>query len=306
VPYHWGIDPDLLALDIGATKVAVRTASYERAQPWSGTGRDSDLRGLETLIRAATGAAPPAVAASGGGTWRRIGVASAPTVDGDGVVVAWPSRPSWVGLPLVALLREMTGGEVVVADDGAVAALAEAAEAAVDDIAFLGLGTGVGGGLVARGRLLCGEPGHLPVADRGPLCNCGRRGCLQSFVCGPALAARATVLRGRPTSTHDLVAAAGTNAVWAARVVGEAADALARAVVILAETTRPARVHLGGGIGTALTELPARVTSALESWRRPGHPLPSVHHALLGADASLTGAVLLAQVGQGGRGDPGR
>ena len=290
-----GIDPDLLALDIGATKVAVRAAGHDAVLAWSGDDRDSDLRDLARLIRGAAGVRPAVSTARG--PWRRAGVAAAPTVGADGVVVAWPSRPSWVGLPLAALLREMTGGEVVVADDGGLAALAEAVEAGVDDLAFLGLGTGVGGGLIAGGRLLRGEPGHLPVADRGPACRCGRHGCLQALVCGPALAARATVVRRRPTTTHDLVRAAGTDAAWAARVVDEAAAALARAVVILAETTRPARVHLGGGLGTALTDLPARVTAALQPWRRPGHPLPTVHPALLGADASLTGAAVVARAG---------
>jgi kanosamine 6-kinase len=67
--------------------------------------------------------------------------------------------------------------------------------------------------------------------------------------------------------------------------------------VIVAELVQPARVHLGGGLGHALTDLPTRVSTALAALSRPGRPLPVVAPARYGADASLAGALLAARLG---------
>lgn len=283
----------LLGLDIGATKLAVRAIAPDREWTarveWAGDGWGDDLALLSDILAEARAAV---------GTVDRVGVAAAPTVDAAGRVTAWPSRPAWVGAPLVDTVAAATGAQVRIADDGSLAALAEADAAGCPDLVYLGIGTGLGGGLVVGGRLVlgatgtAGELGHLPLSPNGLPCGCGRRGCLQTVVSGPALAARATQLRGRPTSTEELASAVHNGHPWALQVVDEAADALAWAVVLLSELVEPARVHIGGGLGAALPELPDRITAALRP--RPGHPLPVIAPALLGPDASLAGALLLA------------
>ncbi|MFE0530355.1 ROK family protein [Micromonospora sp. SD19] len=293
---HGAAEPYWLAVDIGATKLAVRgergTRCFVARQPWSG----SDLQQLTRTLREARQQL--------GGQVGRVGVACAATLDADGRVVTWPSRPSWTGQPVRDVIADAAGAQTIIGDDGGLAALAEADAAACADLAYVGIGTGVGGGLVSGGRLItgafgtAGEIGHLPIDRVGPTCRCGRTGCLQASTSGAALAARATRLRRRPTTEADLVTGTREGRRWAVRVCDEAASALAQAIIAVSELVQSARVHLGGGLGHALDDLPQRVTAALESRWRPGRPLPVIARAWFGADASLAGAMLVARRGR--------
>ncbi|MFC3454329.1 ROK family protein [Amycolatopsis speibonae] len=270
-----------LALDIGGTKLAVRAASadktWERIEPWPRDGVESDL----ALLRAVLAAAPPEVV--------RAGVSAAPTVDLDGRVTAWPSRPSWCGLDLRRTIEETIGAPVLFGDDGTLAAVAEAEASGCADLVYLGLGTGVGGGVISDGRLLrgawgtAGELGHLPMDPAGPPCRCGRGGCLQALLSPEALSRRT----GLPSE----------ELVTSGKVVAFVAETLARVVVLLSELVQPSRVHIGGGFGVALPGLPARVGERSRVWIRQGHRLPAVATAAFGAHASLAGAMVLARTG---------
>ncbi|MFF3498183.1 ROK family protein [Streptomyces sp. NPDC003247] len=290
----------VLAVDIGGTKLAVRALAdgvtvHERTLPWrDGADPDADLDLLGASVSEAAGALGTAPV--------RIGVAAAPNVDGDGRVVGWPNRPGWTGRSLrVPFAR--TGAEVLFGDDATLAALAEAHATGCRDLVYLGLGTGVGGGLVCGGRLLtgawgtAGEVGHLVVDPAGPPCRCGRRGCLQAGVSGPALAAHAAARRGRTTTTAELVAGVADAEDWAEHTLDHAAGLIARALAVLTELVQPARVHIGGGLGSALTALPERVAPRLAATVRAGRPVPEVRPAVHGAHASLAGAALLAARG---------
>jgi kanosamine 6-kinase len=284
-----------LALDIGATKLAVRAQHGAQAPTRTVAWQQDDVATLTSAIAA--------VRAQSGGRIDRVGVACAPTLDDAGRVVAWPSRPSWTGLPLRSLIEEAAGAPAFFGDDGSLAALAEADAVGCADLVFLGIGTGLGGGVVSGGRLVtgafgsAGEIGHVPLDPAGPVCVCGRRGCVQATVSGPALAAVATRLRRRPTTTYDLIAGIEQGRGWALRVRSGAVTALARTVVLLSEVVQPARVHVGGGVGSALDGLPQLISEAMRPLARPGHPLPEVAAARLGTGASLDGALLLARTG---------
>ncbi|MFD5270840.1 ROK family protein [Streptomyces sp. NPDC058335] len=290
----------VLAVDIGGTKLALRAvaagaAVHERTVPWPAggdAGSQSDL--LETSVAEAIGAL--------GGAPARIGVAAAPNVGADGRVVSWPSRPDWVGRSLRAPFVG-SGAEVLFGDDATLAGLAEARSTGSRDLVYLGIGTGVGGGLVSGGRLLtgawgtAGELGHLVVDPEGPRCRCGTRGCLQAVVSAEALAAHASAARGLTTTTAELVAGVERTEPWAERTLDHAADVIARALRILVELVQPAHVTIGGGLGAALAPLPGRVARCLSATVRPGRPLPEVGPAVHGPHSSLAGAALLAAHG---------
>ena len=289
-----------LAVDIGATKLAVRTARdgapHDEVVSWPIPGSaDADLDVLRTAVAAARGRL--------GGVIDGAAAACAATLDADGTVVAWPNRPSWLRLGLLDALSSAAGVRVAAADDGSLAALAEADAVACPDLLYVGIGTGVGGGVVSGGRLLlgaagrAGEIGHLPTDPDGPACRCGRRGCLQAVVCAAALAEQAGRLRGAATTPEEMAAAAAASDKWALRTLWDAAGHLAVAMLAAVEMLDPARVHLGGGLGSALGALPGMLTERLGELRRPGHPMPSIHAARLGADAPLVGAMLLARSG---------
>ncbi|KIF78149.1 hypothetical protein QR77_38845, partial [Streptomyces sp. 150FB] len=158
-----------LGMDIGGTKTALLLERPGAARPayarfaWPpGAGVEADLAALASAVSRLAGP-------DGLGGVRGAGVALPATVRG-GRLVAWPSRPSWAGMRLDTLTeRILPGGPVAHEDDGNLAALAEAARTGVADLAYLGLGTGVGGGLVLGGRLHTGprggaaEIGHMVV-----------------------------------------------------------------------------------------------------------------------------------------------
>jgi kanosamine 6-kinase len=239
-----------------------------------------------------------------------VGVAMPATVDPAGVVTAWPNRPGWVGAHLGTLFgAAFPGVPVRFADDGDLAAAAEAGAAGCADLLYLGVGTGIGGGIVSGGRLWPGpargscELGHLIVDRSGPPCRCGRRGCVQAVASGPAVLARAAALLGRELSSADLVAAYTAGEGWAATCVHEGADALAAAVVGVAELAHPSLVLVGGGFAAALPGYVDEVAGRVAELTTAGRPAVPVRPAALGGRSSLHGAVLLAANPRLGGGD---
>ncbi|MGV9271177.1 ROK family protein [Kitasatospora sp. NPDC003701] len=292
--------PRYLGIDVGGTKVALRTESAtgpaeETAFAWGPRrGADHDLARLAECVGTLT--------ARTGEPFRAVGVAMPATVGPDERVTAWPSRPEWTGLPLGPALRALFPGAAVAwADDGDLAALAEAAAADCADLLYLGVGTGIGGGLVLGGRLCPGpdrgsfELGHLVVELDGPPCVCGRRGCLQATASGPATLARAADLRGSPVDFDDLRAGLRDRQPWAVTALDRTGHALAAAAVGVAELLHPRLAVLGGGFAAGIPELLDRVADHLAALARTGGPRLPVAPARLGGLSSLRGAVLLAR-----------
>ncbi|WP_374215561.1 ROK family protein [Streptomyces sp. RKCA744] len=303
-----------LGIDIGGTKVALRVehddlSVAERSFRWAEPdGADATPSGdatgdLELLARHVR-----ELCAGRPGRLTGVGVAVPATLDATGTVTAWPGRPGWAGVDLRARLSALFGDiEVGCADDGDLAALAEAHRAGCPDLLYLGVGTGVGGGIVRNGHPLPGlgrgscEVGHMVVDRDGPPCDCGRRGCVQAVASGPATLRRAARLRGEEVSFTALCGAVRDGEPWAVASLREGCAALAAAVTGVCELLRPSLVLIGGGFAAAmpgLVDTVAELTTALE---RPGHPLPPVRPAQLGGLSSLHGAVLLAR----GIGDQG-
>lgn len=285
----------ILALDLGGTKlagrleVAGRTIVQTMVLPNGGAAVEE----LETIL-----AFIAALSAEGREAVEAVALASAPTIGADGRVLRWPNRPHWQGVDLGAALRDTLGCNPVIEDDGNAAALAEARAMGVADLVYLGIGTGVGGGLVLGGRLHRGrgaaaEFGHMPVADAGIRCSCGRGGCLQAVASGPAIQVRAGITGQDPTAAlrhalNDLCPEA-----WAA--IGQAADALTVAILTLTEAVDPAVVAIGGGVADGIPELIGRVADSVHASCRQGQNPPLIRPALHGAGASLEGALLLAR-----------
>ena len=162
-----------------------------------------------------------------------VGVGCAGFVTHDGVVVQSPNIDSLRNYPLRQVLEEKLDCPVVVENDAAAAAWAEAKAGAgkgISNMAFVGFGTGIGGALVIDGKLVRGvhgfgsEPGHLTVMPDGLECPCGRKGCWELYASGSALGryAREAAEKGE---APELVALAGTS-----KITGE------HVAMLLAET----------------------------------------------------------------------
>lgn len=294
-----------LGVDVGGTKVAVRLESadgsvvHEDAFTWA-AGADVAVD-VAMLARGAR-----ALATRWDGSIGGIGVAMPATVDAAGRVTAWPNRPSWVGLDLTAALAGLVpGAPVAHADDGDLAALAEAAAAGVDDLLYLGVGTGIGGGIIHGGRIWPGpdrgscEIGHLVVALDGPVCGCGRRGCVQAIASGPATLRRAGAYRSGadagPVEYAELRDGWLEGTPWATAALAESARALATAIAGIGELAHPALAVVGGGFADGLAGFADAVAAATADLTRPGHPTPAVEPARLGGLSSLRGALELAR-----------
>lgn len=176
------------------------------------------------------------------------------------------------GHPLDIDFAAALGREVRVTNDANCLAMSEAADGAgagYHTVFAAILGTGCGGGIVAGGRILdgpnrtAGEWGHAPLPWMteaefpGRTCFCGRRGCIETFVAGPALAADADGPGARDAGDLPERAAAGDERARAA--LERHAERLARALSMITTILDPDVIVLGGGVSNMAhlyTELP--------------------------------------------------
>lgn len=289
-----------LGVDVGGTKVALRVegaggAVDESSFAWppaSDPALDLALLAYHVATVRATWTEPIVA----------VGIAMPATVDSEGCVVTWPGRPSWRGLDLATALADLfPGARVRWADDGDLAAVAEAGAAGCADLVYLGVGTGIGGGIVLGGRSVPGsnrgssEIGHVIVDRSGARCDCGRQGCVQAIASGPATLRRAGAARGAEVTFAEFVRGVSDSRLWAVSALEESCVALATTVVNLTELLRPELVVVGGGFAAAVPDLIDRVNSHAEGLARAGHPPAPVRRAAFGGLSSLYGAVRLAR-----------
>jgi len=130
-----------------------------------------------------------------------IGIGISGLIDSQkGVSLFCPNLPGWENVPLKKMIEDEFGLPCVVDDSSRAMALAEhwcGAAQDVDDFILVNVGVGVGCGIFTHGRLyrgvggIAGEFGHMTIKEKGPRCNCGNRGCLETLASGPAIARRA-------------------------------------------------------------------------------------------------------------------
>ena len=201
--------PLAACIDIGGTKALIGFVNpegnvlvQERFLVESGRDPAELVRDLADRIRA--------LAQRSGISWHRIvgvGYSTAGMMDvRSGIIFSSPNQGQWKDVPFGALLKQAFNLPAWIEMDANAAAIGEGWKghgAGVDYFVHLIIGTGVGSGILVHGEILrgwrgtAGEIGHTIIDPNGPLCNCGGRGCLESLVSGPAIAARALqVIRG--------------------------------------------------------------------------------------------------------------
>lgn len=287
-----------LAIDIGGTKVALALTDTEHPTDRHVVRFDTLVDGPSTLRRIVS----EGTAMVGGDNAVPVGVSFGGHVDGERVHSL--HVPGWDDAGLVSTLREAFGGPVRVANDAEAGALAEHAARADDgvrDLVYVTVSTGVGAAIVTAGRLvrgrhgLAGEIGHMKIAETGP-CSCGGVGHVEAVASGTAIGRRA-VSEGLRTpgavapTARDVALAAEAGDRIALRILGDAGDALGRALAMTALCVDPEVICLGGGVsgaGEALWEPLRRAVDA--GTLRP----VAVERSRLGADAALAGAARLA------------
>jgi fructokinase len=168
------------------------------------------------------------------------------------------------GHPFDRDLSQALGRPVRIANDADCFALSEAVDGAAagcPTVFGVILGTGVGGGVVVRRRLLAGpnaiagEWGHSPLPwprddERpGPLCFCGKRGCTEAFLAGRGLAEDHAAHTGERLEAPEIAARAAAGEPSADASLRRYEDRLARALAVVINLIDPHAIVLGGGLG---------------------------------------------------------
>ncbi len=195
-----------------------------------------------------------------------------------------------------AEMERRLGLPVAVENDASCAALAESrlgAGRGVRDLIMLTLGTGVGGGVVAGGRLFRGytELGHMVIVEDGEPCQgaCSGRGHVETYCSGRAADKLAQKLLGEHATARDLV-------MERHPVLGEVGHHLGVAIGSLVNIFGATRVVIGGGYGVAAFDqlVPAARLAVLREALAPSGQDVELVPAELGAESGLIGAGLLA------------
>ena len=308
--------PRLVGVDVGGTKclaVVVEggsvVAEHRVATPTTSPALLDAVTALIDAVR--TGAE---------GADLRVGIGLPGLVDGDGVLQFTPNLP---GVTRVAVREDLTrrfpGADIRVDNDANCAAWGERILGAArlhDHAIVVTLGTGIGGGVIADGRLfrgangMAGEIGHMVIDANGPRCPCGQRGCWERFASGSGLgrlareaahagrAARVVALAGGDPEAvrgEHVTAAAAEGDPGAVAVVAEFAWWLALGMANLANVFDPEVVVLGGGLIEAGEVLLGPVRDAFHRLVEADEFRPDIdiRAALLGEHAGAIGAALL-------------
>lgn len=305
-----------IGLDVGGTKIAGGVVNadgdvIERLDhiPSPATDRNATLTAIQGAVTGLRSRHPDIVA---------VGVGAAGLVEWPDGHIRWAPNNAYADLPLRQILEHTTSLAAIVDNDANVAGWAEARLGShASNLAFLTVGTGLGGGLILDGRMFRGhtglgaEVGHLIVDPTGgQQCGCGNVGCLEALASGSALRRY-----GRKAATADPGGLMATLAGGAANVTGEI-------VLAAAQEADPAAVALfdrvgywlgvgiaslvnlfefeviviGGGVAAAgdLLLVPARASLSHNLFGRAYREMPEIVSAQLGPDAGWIGAGILA------------
>ncbi len=313
-----------IGIDIGGTKIAAALVSE--------TGEIEALRTIRTppegrtaiisALRETTGDLIREAALSLKQKPVGIGIGSAGQIDFENgrIMSGTPNISDWNDVPLRQLLSGCSGLPVWVDNDVNVMTITEARLGAAKghkNVICLALGTGVGGGVLADGKLLhgawggAGELGHVSVDMFGPLCNCGQRGCLETYASGSGVAARMRDAwakyeeapktpayreyreKGGRVTSEDVFRWMKEEDSDAASVVVHMLQALSVAIVGYVHTFNPTMIVLGGGLlrdgewiraGVAERIGHAGMTSMLRD--------VSIEMAAFGTESTLIGAAM--------------
>jgi fructokinase len=249
-----------IGIDLGGTKVealALDEHGHELARHRVHTPRDdyagtiAAMAGLVHRLERETGAAGTV----GAGIPGTVRAASGLVKNANSI---------WLnGRPLQADLSAVLNREVRIANDANCLAISEATDGAAQGhrtVFGVILGTGCGGGLVVDGRIhagpngVAGEWGHnplpwpLPHELPGPLCYCGKRGCLEQWISGSAIARDFFEATGRSLTTREIAQALAEGDADAERAMDRFEDRLARGLAHLVHILDPDVIVFGGGV----------------------------------------------------------
>jgi glucokinase len=191
---------------------------------------------------------------------KAIGVGVPGLIDSNGIIIESPNFPVWKNLKLKELLEGEFHLPIAVENDANLFSVGEGfAGAAKEFESYIGitLGTGVGGGIVLNGKIfrgakgMAGEIGHTVIHPSGPLCGCGKKGCLEAYSSGTAIKRemqKATGLELEPMEIYGLAKKGDKAAV---KVFEKASYHLGIGISNIVNILDIPAVIIGGGVSEA-------------------------------------------------------
>jgi predicted NBD/HSP70 family sugar kinase len=293
--YRWGID-------LGGTKIegVVLPESGEpeplcrlRVPTESSKGYAHILGQIHNLV--------DEMAAVVGSSLSRVGIGTPGVIDPGTGLLKNSNTVALNGQPLRVDLAKELGCEVVTANDANCFALAEtlfgAAKGAATVFGVI-LGTGVGGGIIIDGRVvtglhgIAGEWGHNLLEQDGHLCYCGKRGCVETVISGPALERFYFGLSGEPLRLPEIVIRSRAGDVSALATVDRLVQNLGLALSVVVNILDPEAIVLGGGVGQ-IDELYSAGVESLKRFVFNDTLRTKILRPTLGDSAGVFGAALL-------------
>ncbi|AEE96946.1 ROK family protein [Mahella australiensis] len=232
-----------------------------------------------------------------------IGFGVPGTVDRSTGTVLFAPNLNWANIPLVQYIEKRSPYHVYISQDTQAAAWGEFLSGAgrgCTEMACITLGTGVGCGIIIGGHIYrgglntAGEIGHIVVERGGRLCNCGRRGCLEAYAGGAAMARIASEDLGVSLTTKDIFAMAKAGDEYAIRLIEDATQYIGMGLVSLLNLLSPQKIIISGGMSM---EDELFVQPIIRFVKEHGYSLAvqrvAIEKAHLGEDAPMIGAALL-------------
>lgn len=315
-----------VGIDLGGTKILAAVVEAEGQILAEAKQKTRPKDGPDAVIQRIADTACKA-AQRAGVDWtaiRGVGIGAPGPIDPEaGLVCNPPNLPGWGEVALGPRLAEALGVPVYLENDVNLGTLGEYAQGAgrgTQDMVGIFVGTGVGGGLILDGKLrsgfrhAAGEVGHMVVMAGGPVCGCGRRGCLEALASRTAIerdirlgleAGRESMIPkltrgGKSRLTSGVLAKAYRRGdPLVTEVLGRAQWHLGLMTASIVNLIDPERVVFGGGVVEALDEEflePIRVTARQHYIQQTGADKVGIVPAELGDHAVAIGAaVLVAQ-----------
>ncbi|MFC1414883.1 ROK family transcriptional regulator [Streptacidiphilus sp. N1-12] len=242
-----------------------------------------------------------------------VGLGVPGPIDGEtGALGSTAILPGWTGIAPGRELSSRLGMPVYVDNDANLGALGElvwGAGRGLSDLAYIKVASGVGAGLVISGQIYrgpggtAGEIGHITLDESGPVCRCGNRGCLETFVGSRHVLNLLASSHGTDLTLSRVVQLAQRGDLGCRRVLADVGRQIGTGVANLCNLLNPRRVILGGDLAEAgdLVLDPIRESVARYAIPSAARQL-SVVPGTLGGRAEVLGALALVMSEMGDSG----
>ncbi|WP_161793324.1 ROK family protein [Cohnella kolymensis] len=231
-----------------------------------------------------------------------VGIGLPGVINSDEGVSLFSAQMNWKNIQLKSLVEERLGIPVYIDNDQKVKALAEYSYGSAQNsksTLFIGIGSGVGSVLMVNGNVFrggsnsAGEIGHTTIDPNGILCECGRRGCLQTYIADWALIQEANKLS--PTQNIDQLFEASKTESWASSIINRAVMYCGMMISNAVCMYNPDSVIVSGSLVESYPELITMIEEQCNKfvWE-PYKDTFKIYSSELGGSANLIGASVLA------------